>query len=241
MKKAYKIVLFAVLAVVLAAAVLAVWQWDNLMALRYGLTMDSGTLDQQMDRSRQELQEAMDGLGLQNYDFSPEEVAALVEGTADPGETAKKVLRSQEEDIPPRRRETVQTPPSEEAPREPAPPSAPAAPDLEEQIRLCVAEMYVLQATYEGKLDAIVQAAIEEYAAGELTLQRKEQVVYSRAGEILDLEKECSGKVQDVVTRLRDLLRQAGRDDSLAVQIENAYQEQKNLKKAQYLQQFRGR
>ena len=38
--------------------------------------------------------------------------------------------------------------------------------------------------------------------------------------------------------RLRELLKQAGRDDALAKQVEQTYQNEKSLKKAAYLEQF---
>ena len=42
-----------------------------------------------------------------------------------------------------------------------------------------------------------------------------------------------------MVERLRSLLKQAGKDDSLAKQVEKTYQEEKSLKKAAYLEEFR--
>ena len=41
-----------------------------------------------------------------------------------------------------------------------------------------------------------------------------------------------------VVSRLRELLKEAGRDDSLAKQVEETYQNEKSLKKAAYLEEF---
>ena len=41
-----------------------------------------------------------------------------------------------------------------------------------------------------------------------------------------------------MVARLRELLKEAGRDDSLAKQVEQTYQEEKSLKKAAYLEEF---
>ena len=64
-------------------------------------------------------------------------------------------------------------------------------------------------------------------------------MVYKRLEELTALEKECDAQVAQVVERLRSLLKQAGKDDSLAKQVEKTYQEEKSLKKAAYLEEFR--
>ena len=110
----------------------------------------------------------------------------------------------------------------------------------EEEIREEIATMYVLRSTYVGKLEAIVQSAIDEYTAGEHTSERRTQVVYGKLEELTALEKECDQKVAAVVARLRELLKAIGQDDSLAKEVEATYEEEKSLKKAYYLKEFQG-
>ena len=98
--------------------------------------------------------------------------------------------------------------------------------------------MYVLRSTYVGKLEAIAQSAIDEYTAGAHTEENRKQVVYDKLDQLTALEKECDAQVAQVVSRLRELLKQAGRDDALAKQVEQTYQNEKSLKKAAYLEQF---
>ena len=111
--------------------------------------------------------------------------------------------------------------------------------DVEAQIQEQIAQMYVLRSTYVSKLESIAQAAIDEYTQGEHTAENKADVVYKRLEELTALEKECDAQVAQVVERLRSLLKQAGKDDSLAKQVEATYQEEKSLKKAAYLEEFR--
>ena len=49
MKKGAKIALGVVGVLAVAGAAAAAWQWNNLNALRYGLTMDRDTLDQRLE------------------------------------------------------------------------------------------------------------------------------------------------------------------------------------------------
>ena len=89
-----------------------------------------------------------------------------------------------------------------------------------------------------GKLEAVVQSAIDEYASGDMTPERRTEVVYERFDELQAMEKECDEKVASVVSRLRELLKKTGQDDTLAKQVEETYQQEKSLKKAAYIQEF---
>ena len=54
-----------------------------------------------------------------------------------------------------------------------------------------------------------------------------------------ETDEECDGEVAAVVSRLRELLKATGQDDTLARQVEETYREEKSLKKAYYLNAFR--
>lgn len=225
MKKGAKIALGVAAVLAVAGAAAAVWQWNNLNALRYGLTLDQDTLDQRLEENRTVLNEAMDQYDISDHTFTEEEVSQLTEGTVSAQEAAKKLLEQ----------------PAQEAPQTEQPEQAPQADHAQEEaeIRELIATMYVLRATYVGKLEAVVQSAIDEYTAGEHTSENRTRVVRGKLDELIAMEKECDGEVAAVVSRLRELLKATGQDDSLARQVEETYQEEKSLKKAYYLNEFR--
>lgn len=225
MKKGAKIALGVAAVLAVAGAAAAVWQWNNLNALRYGLTLDQDTLDQRLEENRTVLNEAMDQYDISDYTFTEEEVSQLTEGTVSAQEAAKKLLEQ----------------PAQEVPQTEQPEQAPQADHAQEEaeIRELIATMYVLRATYVGKLEAVVQSAIDEYTAGEHTSENRTRVVRGKLDELIAMEKECDGEVAAVVSRLRELLKATGQDDSLARQVEETYQEEKSLKKAYYLNEFR--
>lgn len=233
MKKGAKIVLGVVGVLAVAGAAVAAWQWDNLSALRYGLTMDQDTLGQRLEENQAALNQAMDDYQIQEYTFSQEEVNQLADGTVTAQDAAQKLLEQSTAQQPTEK----PSEPARENPAETVPPERVLTP--EEEIKELVATMYVLQATYLGKLDAVVQSAIDEYLAGEQTSANRTRVVYSKISELTAMEKECDGEVAAVVSRLRELLKATGQDDALARQIEAVYQEEKSLKKAYYLNAFR--
>ena len=224
MKKGAKIALGVVGVLVVGGVAAAAWQWNNLNALRYGLTMDSGTIEQKLQENEKALQDAMTEYKIPQYTFSQEEIAQLTDGTLSTEEAAKRLLEAQT---------PLAAAPEGQAEQAAEPPS-----EVDQAIQEQIATMYVLRSTYVGKLEAIAQSAIDEYSAGAHTEENRKQVVYDKLDQLTALEKECDDQVAQVVARLRELLKEAGRDDSLAKQVEQTYQEEKSLKKAAYLEEF---
>lgn len=257
MKKGAKIALGVVGVLAVAGAAAAAWQWNNLNALRYGLTMDRDTLDQRLEENKAALNQAMDEYQISEYTFSNEEVAQLTDGSMTAQEAAQKLLEQSTIPSENTQEQAAQSAQPEQTPQpaqgDPATqgqtgqssqPAQDVQPEQtlspeEQEIKELIAIMYVLRATYVGKLEAVVQSAIDEYVAGEHTSENRTKVVYSKMDELIAMEKECDSKVAAVVSRLRELLKTTGQDDTLARQVEETYREEKSLKKAYYLNEFR--
>ena len=232
MKKGAKIALCVLVVAVAAGGAAAAWQWNNINAARYGLTMDKDSISQRLEENQQALNDAMVKYNVTQYSFSQEEIEQLADGSLAPEEAARRLLDGGGA-------EPSGTPAPDASPT-PTPTLSTGVEAAEEEIREEIATMYVLRSTYVGKLEAIVQSAIDEYTAGEHTSERRTQVVYGKLEELTALEKECDQKVAAVVARLRELLKAIGQDDSLAKEVEATYEEEKSLKKAYYLKEFQG-
>ena len=237
MKKGAKIALCVLVVAVAAGGAAAAWQWNNINAARYGLTMDKDSISQRLEENQQALNDAMVKYNVAQYSFSQEEIEQLADGSLAPEEAARRLLDGGGA-------EPSGTPAPDASPT-PTPTlstggDTAAVEAAEEEIREEIATMYVLRSTYVGKLEAIVQSAIDEYTAGEHTSERRTQGVYGKLEELTALEKECDQKVAAGVARLRELLKAIGQDDSLAKEVEATYEEEKSLKKAYYLQEFQG-
>lgn len=228
MKKRTKILLCAAAVLAAAGVGAAAWQWNNLSALRYGMTMDQETLNQKIEENRATLNEAMDRYQVEQYEIPEDKLSQLTDGSLTPQEAAKELLEQEDQKK------------AASSGRDSASSSTPAEQlsAEEQEIRQLIATMYVLQATYEGKVEAVAQAAIDEYTAGEHTQENKTKVVYARVQELLDMEADCDAQVSAVTTRLRELLKATGQSDDLAKQVEQTYQQEKSLKKAAYLNKF---
>ena len=60
-----------------AAAAVVVWRWNDVQALRYGLTLDPITIEERLDEQQQVIDDAMDEYGVPSYEFTPEELDRL--------------------------------------------------------------------------------------------------------------------------------------------------------------------
>ena len=257
MKKAGKIALAVAGVVLVAGAVTVAVQWNNIKAVAYMMTMDTGTLSQRAEENRKTLDKAMEDYQIPSYTFSEEEMSQLASGELSEEEAAARILGENGGTTAEPEPSQSGAPSQEPSPSQSTPPSQspsasqsaqPAqsadqggetsAQDAEAELRQLVATMYVLQATYEGKLEAIVQEAIDEYTAGEHTSENRTKVVYSKYDALTKLEQECDQKVADVVSRMRELLKATGQSESLADEVQRTYEEEKSLKKAYYIREF---
>lgn len=257
MKKAGKIALAVAGVVLVAGAVTVAVQWNNIKAVAYMMTMDTGTLSQRAEENRKTLDKAMEDYQIPSYTFSEEEMSQLASGELSEEVAAARILGENGGTTAEPEPSQSGAPSQEPSPSQSTPPSQspsasqsaqPAqsadqggetsAQDAEAELRQLVATMYVLQATYEGKLEAIVQEAIDEYTAGEHTSENRTRIVYSKYDALTKLEQECDQKVADVVSRMRELLKATGQSESLADEVQRTYEEEKSLKKAYYIREF---
>lgn len=222
MRTRTKVILTILAILVIAMGAVAVWQWSNLMALHDGLTMDPIAIQEELEEQQERFDTVMDEYQVPHKEFTQEEIDQLVSGALSAGEMADSMIQGEKPSVDQGQQQEESTDPTA---------------DVEGAIQKEIATMYVLRATYEGKLEAIVQSALDEYAANDGS-QSREEIVYGKMNELTALEKECDQQVEEVTSRLRDLLTQAGKDTDLADQVEETYQAEKSMKKAYYIQKF---
>ena len=137
MKKRTKILLCAAAVLAAAGVGAAAWQWNNLSALRYGMTMDQETLNQKIEENRAALNEAMDRYQVEQYEIPEDKLSQLTDGSLTPQEAAKELLEQEDQKK------------AASSGRDSASSSTPAEQlsAEEQEIRRLIATMYVLQAT----------------------------------------------------------------------------------------------
>ncbi|MEG0597431.1 MAG: hypothetical protein RR502_05220 [Oscillospiraceae bacterium] len=241
MRKFLKITLCLLAFILAVGGAVALWQWDNISALRDSLTMSAQTVDADIVKNDQQLKDVMNQYHIEEHTFSKEELDAITGDDATLDSAAETVLNNSTSSPAVSPSPSVQVPPNGKPAPSVKPSVKPDKVDYTKQIRAQIAKMYVLKATYVSALEGIVANTKAEYLAvpvKERTVAKKQAIVTARAGELSALEKECDRKVATVVTELRKLLKADGQDGSTADLVETTYANEKRLKKTYYIQEF---
>ena len=101
----------------------------------------------------------------------------------------------------------------------------------DEQLAECIRKIEALQTRSEKELYGIIYDAYDEYMAHpaeERNLMLKISVVLSKGGELTNAQSKCDKEFKNIVTDMRKILRESGRDETLADEAEKTYKQQKN-------------
>lgn len=124
--------------------------------------------------------------------------------------------------------------------QEPSEPATPAV-DYDTLISEKVAELYVVKANFSSQLASMKTAAENEfdsYPKEERTESKKLEIIKSKISGASALEKQCDAQVAVIVADLKSLLSEAGRDTALADKINEAYNQEKKVMKAKYVNKY---
>lgn len=252
--KAKRIILW-ILAVILAIVIIivavlrivfpGVWRiitWDNITAAWNSWWYSSEDIERQMLENKKKMEKLAEEdplieirgelteeevLALKNGEITQEEAASIVKGdiTLEQIRENKKKQDEGSEDTEP-----VDEPSSEETP-----PQTPTNPEANDKVSQIVSELYVIQADFITRLEAIGDQAYADYKATHYDRSKVMAIVDSYTATVGEMEAECDKKVNSLVKELKSELAKVGRDDSLAREIQNYYYTEKSLKKSYYL------
>ena len=109
---------------------------------------------------------------------------------------------------------------------------------MSEEVAACIAKLYVLKSRFTGELGSLEKTITETYEA----LPKEEQVPASRksiAGQYIKqvsrMELDCDAQVDAALAELRETLTAQGQDTAVVETLRQAYENEKSLKKAYYL------
>ncbi len=105
-----------------------------------------------------------------------------------------------------------------------------------------ITSLYNLKSEYIGILDGMVESAVNEFRAlskKDRTYSKQLQIGASYMTKAMALESECDKKVAEIVSALEKQLKADGKSTSIIAVINNAYNSEKTLKRAYYLNMFK--
>lgn len=113
--------------------------------------------------------------------------------------------------------------------------------DVDKRVAELVTKMYVLKSEYTGAVEGVVASMKAEYSnlpADQRNKSSKVAIAERHMGDINAMEAQCDAQVNSVVTELRKLLKDNGRDTALADAIVTSYDTEKANTKAYYLSTY---
>lgn len=240
-----------------AVAVLAFWQRNNIRAVANFTKYTQEELEQKLQENDQVIQSAMSAAPeITVRPVTEEERQALREGTLSQEELAELLLAPREEAGASQEGgepsstlaaasgegQPQETPEQTDSKPGDSPSSGTSA--YEKELSALIAKVYVLREEYLIALDNMQAAATADYKAIP-SEQRSGSAVASLVSDYLaraaELEKECDGRMDAIITQLEKLLKENGGDMSLADTVFNTYVDEKSLKKAWYMAELKKR
>lgn len=239
MKKSIKILLIFLTVMVLIAAGVVTWQYDNITALINGLNNSTEDLAVKIDDHRNKVKTEVEKYIPEPIeDISAEDEQKLLKGEMNIDEIAEKynlpIEYIKEEEVVIPENNPVEIIVSDDV-------QSDNTKKIEKVIGDSVARMYALKAKYVNKLGELEREVIEKYLQlpkSKQNTEGKKELVMSNIDYVASLEKTCDTEVDKVVSSLEKNLKELGGDLEIIQVLKKAYTEEKELKKSYYLSMY---
>ena len=212
------------------------WQRDNLKAIHAATQHTSAELEEKLEENQQMIQEAVKAAGEVTVgEISEEDRQAFRDGSITQEELVERLTNGgegepREEPANTSRPESDGTPPPE--------PPKPAENTYQKELSALIARVYVLREEYTLALDTMYADAKAEYLALPAEKRTKTHLLKMARGYLSRasaLEKECDGKMDEIVRAMEKLLRENDGDLGLVDTVVYTYANEKSLKKSWYM------
>jgi len=255
-KKALKLTLLSILLVIVAVVVFLaashwdtaklVFNWDNIVSFVNSHRYTTDDLETKLKSNKTKMEKiAKEDPNINiRGDLTEEEKAAYNEGRITKDEatqivkgdtTLNKVLSSKEnsqQTSAPVKQD--KNPPADKKP-EKTDSNEDTQVKKEDRVSEIIAELYVIQADFLGKLQSLGDRAYADYKATNYDRSKVMSIVDSYTGTVTSMESECDATVEALLSELKAELQKVGGDQSTVKEIRNYYYNEKSLKKSYYL------
>lgn len=212
------------------------WQRDNLKAIHAATQHTSAELEEKLEENQQMIQEAVKAAGgVTVGEITEEDRQAFRDGSMTQEQLVERLTNGgegepREEPASTSRPESDGTPPPE--------PPKPAENTYQKELSALIARVYVLREEYTLALDTMYADAKAEYLALPAEKRTKTHLLKMARGYLSRasaLEKECDGKMDEIVRAMEKLLRENDGDLGLVDTVVYTYANEKSLKKSWYM------
>lgn len=258
MKKKLKIflIVLGILAAIIAG--ITVWQWQNIKAVIYFLNYSQEDLDEMYESNQKTLDEALEGFSTAKpRDLTEEEKNALKNNIITEEEaidislgktTLEEVKKSKnlqgengETETSPEKSTAGETKPGQQGNNPQNQSDKKIGTEENDNISKLIAKLYVLKSSYIGRLDGLEAEGLAEYSKTpkeQRTSAWRGSMISKYSARISAWEAECDAAVEGIISEIRRELNKNGGDTSIIQTIRSTYQNEKQIKKASYLNKY---
>lgn len=222
MKKGLKIFLIILAAFILVAGTVTVWQWDNITAVVYFMKYSKDDLETLEKDNKQKLDDTAATLDIIPRELTEEEQKALADGIISEEDAVEISLGTST------LKDKLEN-------------STDKTSVKKDRLSELVARLYVLKSTFISKLDGLAGQAAAEYKNtpnSQKNASWTSSKISKYMGLATELEAECDVQVEEIISELKDELKKQGKDNSLINTIRSTYDNEKQIKKAYYLNKY---
>ena len=213
------------------------WQRDNLKAIHAATQHTSAELEEKLDENQQMIQEAVKAAGEVTVgEITEEDRQAFRDGSMTQEQLVERLTNGGEGG--PREEPASSTSRPESDGKTPPEPLKPAENTYQKELSALIARVYVLREEYTLALDTMYADAKAEYLALPAEKRTKTHLLKMARGYLSRasaLEKECDGKMDEIVRAMEKLLRENDGDLGLVDTVVYTYANEKSLKKSWYM------
>jgi propanediol dehydratase large subunit len=236
--KIVKVFLCLLLVLVIAVAALCYWQRDNISAFMKSRNSTSEDIAEEMSVSKAKTNEEIEKYNVPiKRDFTVEEEEQIRKGELSVEEAVSRLFQDEGTSQIQSDTSTGGTVANGNSDSTSESVNTSLTPE-QEIISKYVTQIYSLKAEYIGKLGTFERELKSEYKAANGTSKNAAAIasfVQSNMGRVVSMESECDAKVDTLLTDMRSELTAIGADTSIVDTIEDAYIEEKALRKSYYL------
>ena len=213
------------------------WQRDNLKAIHAATQHTSAELEEKLEENQQMIQEAVKAAGEVTVgEITEEDRQAFRDGSMTQEQLVERLTNGGEGE--PREEPASSTSRPESDGKTPPEPPKPAENTYQKELSALIARVYVLREEYTLALDTMYADAKAEYLALPAEKRTKTHLLKMARGYLSRasaLEKECDGKMDEIVRAMEKLLRENDGDLGLVDTVVYTYANEKSLKKSWYM------
>ena len=232
MKK--KVILCVLLVLSVTVTVFAYQNRNNIAGLIAAIKYSDEEIQTKLDNSNDDLKSEINKyLDEDLREFTQEEQEAI-----DSGETTREEVLSE---IIKEKNNRQQQNNNQSSSTDNGKSSVPGISQADAIVRTYTAELLSLEGKYVGYIEGILSSAIDKFYAlppDQRTYSAKMKVMQDYVGQINSLEAQCDGEVETIIARLTSELKSINADTSIIKSIRKAYNNEKSLKKAYYINQY---